>query len=162
MVVGFLFVSAFQQRSSADPPKAAASPSKPSVQQSKPSAQQPVVQPAATNGNIDPNEKEMLEGMVVELTQAVAILTTELKDLKTKRAQSDYDLATMKSNFRTVKNEVDRTSSKEQALTTKLESLMSQNNALQEQLEAARGEADTLQVVNVRVPRRWGSNAHIV
>lgn len=66
---------------------------------------------AATEGRIlmaaqqkekDDYEKKALEGMVSTLTEAVAILTRELGDLKHQRVQTNYALESMKSDVRTV------------------------------------------------------------
>lgn len=97
----------------------------------------------------DAAEKHRLEGMVVELTQAVAILTAELRDLKTQRAETNYALASMQSDVRNVKNEVGKNSAMEKQLSAKLDESNAKNEVLRSQLDVARFEVATLREVNV-------------
>lgn len=101
----------------------------------------------------DALEKQRLEGMVVELTQAVAILTAELRDLKTQRAETNYALASMQNDVRSVKVEVGKNSATEKQLYAKLEESNAKNEVLRTQLETARFEVATLRDVNVSCER---------
>jgi hypothetical protein len=99
----------------------------------------------------DDMEKKRLEGMVVELTQAVAILTAELRDLKTQRAETNYALASMQSDVRSVRNEVGKNSATEKQLYAKLEESNAKNELLRSQLESVQFEVTTLREVNVSI-----------
>lgn len=89
-------------------------------------------------------EKERLEDMVVELTQAVAILTEELRTLKTQRVQTDNALASVQNDVNFVFNQ-------------KLSESIQQNEALRSQLESAKLEVQSLKEANVRIPIHAGS-----
>jgi hypothetical protein len=76
-------------------------------------------------------EKQRLEGMVVELTEAVSILTEELRTLKTQRVQTDTVLASVQKDVKSVINE--------QLIETR-----KQNDVLRNQLESTKIELQTL------------------
>jgi hypothetical protein len=82
-------------------------------------------------------EKERLEDMVVELTEAVAILTEELRTLKSQRVQTDNALASVQNDVNFVFNQ-------------KLSVSVQQNEALRSQLESAKLEVESLKEANVR------------
>jgi hypothetical protein len=82
-------------------------------------------------------EKERLEDMVVELTQAVAILTEELRTLKSQRVQTDSALASVQNDVNFVFNQ-------------KLAESIQQNDSLRNQLEFANLEVQSLKEANVR------------
>jgi hypothetical protein len=82
-------------------------------------------------------EKERLEDMVVELTEAVAILTEELRTLKSQRVQTDNALASVQNDVNFVFNQ-------------KLSKSVQQNEALRSRLESAKLEVESLKEANVR------------
>jgi hypothetical protein len=82
-------------------------------------------------------EKQRFEGMVIDLTQAVAILTEELRMLKTQRMQTDNVLASVQNDVKYVMNQ-------------KLTETLAQNEVLRNQLESSKLEVQTLKEGNVR------------
>ena len=88
------------------------------------------------NNNDDVVDSDKLEGVVADLTQAVAILANELKDIKQQSSSS------MQGG--------DDESVNDPAVAAKLMELEAQNVALRSQLNAAQFEVETLAEVNVR------------
>lgn len=76
---------------------------------------------------------------VAELTAATAAVTQQLAELNAAKAQRDYDVATMKSDLREMRNELDVTTRSEQDLRRSLqrtqERLETETASLRQQLE---------------------------
>jgi hypothetical protein len=86
------------------------------------------------------SEKQRLEGMVMELTEAVGLLTEELRLLKSQRVQTNEVLASVQQEVEFVKNE-------------KFAASMTKNKELREQLEATKAELQSIIDANVRTSR---------
>jgi hypothetical protein len=84
-------------------------------------------------------EKERMESQVKDLSQATASVAKELKELKAEKAKRDYAVAEMKSELRTLKNELQGQKVKEKEVVTKLSSaeklLQSETKRLMKELE---------------------------
>lgn len=82
-------------------------------------------------------EKQRLEGMVVELTEAVGLLTDELRLLKSQRIQTDTILASVQNDVKTVIND-------------QLTASITENVSLRKELESTRVELQSVLDANVR------------
>ena len=83
-------------------------------------------------------EKQRLEGMVMELTEAVSLLTEELRLLKSQRVQTDTVLASVQKDVKTVINDQISTSIKE-------------NLSLRKELESTKMELQSVLDANVSI-----------
>ena len=82
-------------------------------------------------------EKQRLEGMVVELTEAVSLLTDELRLLKSQRVQTDSVLASVQKDVKTVIND-------------QLTASITENKFLRKELESTKVELQSILNANVR------------
>ena len=82
-------------------------------------------------------EKQRLEGMVVELTEAVGLLTDELRLLKSQRIQTDTVLASVQKDVKNVIND-------------QLTASVTENVSLWKELESTKVELQSVLGINVR------------
>lgn len=82
-------------------------------------------------------EKQRLEGMVVELTEAVGLLTEELRLLKSQRIQTDTVLASVQKDVKNVIND-------------QLTASITENMSLRKELESTKVELRSVLDANVR------------
>ena len=113
-----------------------------------------------TAAYVENYEKERLEGMVSELTKAVYALSTELRELRSEKAATDYALQAMQTQVMTVQSAIDNNNSNtnnnsnqkvngnDNSLRAQLAASVAESQALQSQLDVARYEVATLLEVN--------------
>ena len=104
------------------------------------------------------DEKERLESMVAELTQAVNALSVELRELRSEKAATDFALRSVQDQVQTVVEGgtsstaivMDNKSknSEDGGLRAQWEATIAENKMLQSQLDAAKYEVATLLEVN--------------
>ena len=111
---------------------------------------------ATTAAYVENYEKERLEGMVSELTKAVYALSTELRELRSEKAATDYALQAMQTQVMTVQSAIDnnntnsnqKVNGNDNSLRAQLAASVAESQALQSQLDVARYEVATLLEVN--------------
>jgi hypothetical protein len=138
-IVGCLLLAVANEQKASVPTASTGSP------KSKKATPKPPAKATAVAADASLDEKRRLEGMVVELTQAVAILTNELKYLKSDRAQTSDALASLQSDVNNVKKSTP-SAVQEQQLRTELAQSDAQIENLNAQLEAFRSEVNTVGV----------------